>query len=60
MDNIHTHSGNVGFGNFQRKQTLIPSYQQPTDVREAEYFGGIQLYRGGEGEKLNVNSYSEG
>ena len=43
MDKTHTHSRNVGFGNFQQKQTLTPSYQQPTDVPKAEYFGGIKL-----------------
>ena len=60
MDNLNKHSKNFGFGNFQQKQTLYPSYQQPTDVPEAQYVGVIQLFRGGEGGKLNVDSYSEG
>jgi len=27
-----------------KKQTLAPSYQQPTDVPEREYIGRIQLF----------------
>ena len=60
MDKTHTHSRNVGFGNFQQKQTLTSSYQQPTDVPEAQYVGVIQLFRRGEGGKQKVDSYSEG
>jgi hypothetical protein len=45
MDSIHSHSRCVGFGDFVKKnQTLTFSYQQPTDIPEAEYFGGIQLF----------------
>jgi hypothetical protein len=44
MDSTHSHSKSVGLGDFEQKQTLTFSYQQPTDVPEAEYFGGIQLF----------------
>jgi len=44
MDNTHSHSRTVGFGDFEQNQTLTSSYQQPTDVAEAEYFGEIQLF----------------
>jgi len=43
MDNTHSHSRTVGFGDFEQNQTQTSSYQQPTDVAEAENFGGIQV-----------------
>jgi hypothetical protein len=43
MDNTHSHSRSVGFGDFEQNQTLTSSYQKTTDVAEAENFGGIQL-----------------
>jgi hypothetical protein len=38
MDNTHSHSRTVEFGDFEQKQTLTSSHQKPTDVPEAEYF----------------------